>query len=48
VGPVTRRLAVLAAALVCAAAGTYLGCLVVVWVALAPLRAAAHLIGGAP
>ncbi len=42
----TRRLAVAAAALVCAAAGIYLGCLLVVWVALAPLRATAHLIGG--
>lgn len=43
----TRRLAVLAAALACAAVGTYLGCLLVVWVALAPLRATAHLLGGA-
>ncbi|WP_291887506.1 hypothetical protein [Cellulomonas sp.] len=43
----TRRLAVAAVALVCAAAGIYLGCLLVVWVALAPLRAAARLLGGA-
>ncbi len=46
-GPVTRRLVVLAAAIVCAAAGTYLGCLLMVWLLLAPLRAIAHLLGGA-